>query len=191
MKPEGKEPDKKPQTIDLSSFKQFVTNIAEHLGEGWQLDTDNTSGPVAFLTHPAGHYIGLRRLWRGQAVQTWAIGVPPREYANEDDAKVMTANAAHLTEGHRYNAGVTFTHTSPSAATAKNIRTRLLPAYDGKRPPLRAFPKKPTRPKSTQRPARRPRKKAEPAPRETTTAAATRPRARKRKPKPPASPTSD
>ncbi|MFE5257694.1 hypothetical protein [Streptomyces coelicoflavus] len=103
----------------------------------------------------------------------------------------MTANAAHLTEGHRYNAGVTFTHTSPSAATARRIRTRLLPAYDGKRPPLRALPKKPTRPKPTQRRTPRPRKKPEPAPKETTTATATRSRARKGKPKPPASPTSD
>ncbi|MDQ8707840.1 hypothetical protein RCO28_36035 [Streptomyces sp. LHD-70] len=148
-----KSPDnnKNNQTIELAHFCQFAENTAAQLGSGWTVDPDSAAGPVAFLTHPDGHRIGLRQLWRGQAVQTWATDVPPREYANENDAKVMTANAAHLTGGSRYNAGVTFTHTSPATTTAKKIRTRLLPAYDGKRPTLRAFPAKRSRAKTAAR----------------------------------------
>ncbi|MDI3418010.1 hypothetical protein [Streptomyces luteolus] len=145
-----KSPDsKKNQTIDFAHFGQFAENTAEQLGSGWTVDPDSVTSPVAFLTHPDGRRVGLRHLWRGQAVQTWAADVPPREYANENDAKVMAANSVHLTEGSRYNAGVTFTHTSPAAATAKKIRTRLLPAYDSKRPSLRSFPSKRSRTNTT------------------------------------------
>lgn len=163
-----KKQDKKKQTVNLPGFRSFATSTAERLGDGWTLDPDTTSGPVAFLTHPDGHRVGLRRLWHGQAVQTWATDVPPREYTNEDDAKVMAANAVHLTEGTRYNVGVVFTHNPPAAATAKNIRTRLLPAYDGVRPPLRAFPRKRTRAAptaqatTTAKPRRRPSPTTEP-----------------------------
>ncbi|MET9964818.1 hypothetical protein ABZZ80_02520 [Streptomyces sp. NPDC006356] len=176
----------KKQNIDLPGFQRFATLTAEQLGDGWTLDPDNTEGPLAYLTHPSGRSIGIRYLWRGQAVQTWAVGVPPREYENEDDAKVMAANGTHLTPGDRYNVAVTFTHNPPVATTARNIRTRLLPAYDGKRPLLRAFPRKRTRSAANRRPAAtkapEPQKKS-PSRSRTSTAASTSATTKGRKPR--------
>lgn len=176
----------KKQTVDLPGFQRFATLTAEQLGDGWTLDPDKTEGPLAHLTHPSGRTIGIRFLWRGQAVQTWAVGVPPREYDNEADAKVMAANGAHLTPGDRYNVAVTFTHNPPAATTAKNIRTRLLPAYDGKRPPLRAFPRKRTRSAPKKQPATtkapEPQKKA-PSRSRTPTAVSTSATTKSRKPR--------
>ncbi|MBC9717783.1 hypothetical protein H9Y04_35160 [Streptomyces sp. TRM66268-LWL] len=161
------------KTVELSAFSVFAAETVEKLGEGWIVDTENTSGPVAFLTHLSGHRVGIRYLWRGQAVQTWATGVPPREYKTEADAKVMAENGAHLTDGSRYSVGVAFTHNSPAATTARNIRTRLLPAYGGKRPVLRAFPKKRVRPAAKSASSNDP-KAAKPTAKATPTARAGR-----------------
>ncbi|CAM5470458.1 hypothetical protein [Streptomyces aurantiogriseus] len=149
---------KKPQTTDEDAakkqrvfpadFAEFVTTTAAGLGDGWTADADTKPhpGPSAYLTHPDGRRIGIKHLWRGEAVQTWALDVPPREFEEGDaDAETYADSLKHLTPGIRYNVGVCFTNNPPAATTARIIRTRLLPAFDGRRPPLRAFPKKPSR----------------------------------------------
>ncbi|MFD0315607.1 hypothetical protein [Streptomyces flavalbus] len=120
---------------------------AAGLGDGWTVDTESKPHPglSAFLAHPDGRRIGIKHIWRGAAVQTWALDVPPREFNNDGDAETYANSLKHLTPGIRYNVGVCFTNNPPAATTARNIRTRLLPTFDGKRQPLRAFPKKPSR----------------------------------------------
>ncbi|MFE0477043.1 hypothetical protein ACFW2V_36160 [Streptomyces sp. NPDC058947] len=138
----------KKQRVFPADFEEFVTTTAVGLGDGWTVDADSKPHPglSAYLTHPDGRRIGIKHLWRGAAVQTWALDVPPREFEEGDgDAKTYADSLKHLTPGIRYNVGVCFTNNPPAATTARNIRTRLLPAFDGKRPPLRAFPKKPSR----------------------------------------------
>ncbi|MEU5093690.1 hypothetical protein [Streptomyces sp. NPDC020996] len=108
-------------------------------------DSKPHPGLSAYLTHPNGRRVGIKHIWRGEAVQTWALDVPPREFDNDGDAETYADSLKHLTPGIRYNVGVCFTNNPPAATTARNIRTRLLPAFDGRRPLLRAFPKKPSR----------------------------------------------
>lgn len=135
----------KKQRVFPADFDEFVTTTAAGLGDGWTVDADGKPhpGPSAYLTHPDGRRIGIKHLWRGEAVQTWALDVPSREFEEGDnDAETYADSLKHLTPGIRYNVGVCFTNNPPAATTARNIRTRLLPAFDGKRPPLRAFPKK-------------------------------------------------
>ncbi|WP_425245352.1 hypothetical protein [Streptomyces sp. NEAU-NA10] len=135
------------QRVFPADFEEFVTTTAAGLGNGWTVDTDSKPHPglSAYLIHPDGRRIGIRHIWRGAAVQTWALDVPPREFDNDADAETYADSLKHLTPGIRYNVGVCFTNNPPAATTARNIRTRLLPAFDGKRPRLRAFPKKPSR----------------------------------------------
>ncbi|WP_328769466.1 hypothetical protein [Streptomyces sp. NBC_00286] len=150
------DPDtRKTERVIPADFAEYVTAIATGLGDGWTVATDGDSRPdlTAYLAHPDGRRIGIKRLWRGEAVQTWALAVPPREFDNEGDAASYTDSLKHLTNGIRYNVGVCFTNNPPAATTARNIRTRLLPAFDGKRPPLRAFPKKRPRPTSAKKAA--------------------------------------
>lgn len=148
----------KKQRVFAADFADFVAATAAGLGDGWAVDTDSKPhpGPSAFLAHPDGRRIGIKHIWRGEAVQTWALDVPPREFEDSRDAELYADSLKHLTPGIRYNVGVCFTNNPPAATTARNIRNRLLPAFDGKRPPLRAFPKK--------RPGRgsRPRRKRQP-----------------------------
>ncbi|WP_432033659.1 hypothetical protein [Streptomyces antibioticus] len=138
----------KKQRVFPADFAEFVAATAAALGDGWAVDTDSKPrpGPSAYLAHPDGHRIGVKHLWRGEAVQTWALDVPPREFEEgNSDAETYADSLKHLTPGIRYNVGVCFTNNPPAATTARNIRTRLLPAFDGKRPRLRAFPKKASR----------------------------------------------
>ncbi|MER6077039.1 hypothetical protein [Streptomyces sp. NPDC001833] len=138
----------KKQRVFPADFDEFVITTVTGLGDGWTVDTDNKPHPglSAYLIHPDGRRIGIKHLWRGEAVQTWALDVPPREFEEGDsDSETYSDSLKHLTPGIRYNVGVCFTNNPPAATTARKIRTRLLPAFDGKRPPLRAFPKKPSR----------------------------------------------
>ncbi|MFJ2342337.1 hypothetical protein [Streptomyces antimycoticus] len=139
----------KKQRVFPSDFAQFVAATAAGLGDGWAVDADSNphSGLSAYLTHPDGRRIGIKHIWRGEGVQTWALDVPPREFERTGDAEAHASSVKHLTPGVRYNVGVCFTNNQPAATTARNIRTRLLPAFDGKRPPLRASSKK--RPRRT------------------------------------------
>ncbi|MER5223859.1 hypothetical protein [Streptomyces flaveus] len=143
----------KKQRVIPADFAEFVTTTATGLGDGWTVDTDSEPHPdrTAFITHSDGRRIGIKRLWRGEAVQTWALAVPPREFKDDGDTASYTDSLKHLTDGIRYNVGVCFTNNPPAATTARNIRTRLLPAFDGKRPLLRAFLKKRSRPTSAKK----------------------------------------
>lgn len=135
----------KKQRVFPANFAEFVAATAAALGDGWVVDADSKPhpGPSAYLAHPDGRRVGIKHLWRGEAVQTWALDVPPREFEKGDsDAESYADSLKHLAPGIRYNVGVHFTNNPPAATTARNIRTRLLPAFDGERPPLRAFPKK-------------------------------------------------
>lgn len=152
--PTPQDPDtRKQERVIPADFAEFVTATAKGLGDGWTVDTDSEPHPnlTAYLTHPDGRRIGIKRLWRGEAVQTWALDVPPREFKDEGDAASYTDSLKHLTNGIRYNVGVCFTNNPPAATTARNIRTRLLPAFDGGRPPLRAFTKKRPHPTSAKK----------------------------------------
>ncbi|MER6010129.1 hypothetical protein [Streptomyces bluensis] len=137
----------KKQRVFPADFAEFAAATAAGLGDGWTIDTDSEphASLSAFLTHPDGRRIGIRHLWRGEAVQTWALDVPARELEDSGDAESYADSLKHVTPSVRYNLGVCFTNNPPAATTARNIRTRLLPAFDGKRPPLRAFPKKRSR----------------------------------------------
>jgi len=159
----------KPQRLFPADFAPFITAIVEVLGDGWTLDDEQPTGLTAFLTHADGRRIGIRHLWRGEAVQTWAIDVPRREFTDDNDTTSYTDSLEHLTPGIRYNTGVSFTTNPPAKATADTIRAQLLPAFEGERPPLRAFP----------------RKRAHPAAKKTTTGANTKtPKSAKPKPQP-------
>ncbi|WP_406354326.1 hypothetical protein [Streptomyces sp. NBC_00658] len=136
----------KLQRLFPADFGPFINAILGVLGDGWTLDDEQPTGLTAFLTHTDGRRIGIRHLWRGQAVQTWAIDVPRREFTDDNDATSYADSLEHLTPGIRYNTGVAFTTNPPAQATANTIRARLLPAFEGERPPLRAFPRKRTRP---------------------------------------------
>ncbi|WP_438491937.1 hypothetical protein [Streptomyces asiaticus] len=146
--PKDTDPPKK-QRVSPEDFAQFVAATAVGLGDGWTVDTDSKppSDLSAYLAHPNGRRIGIRHIWRGEGVQTWALDVAPLEFENPGDTEAHANSIKHLTPGIRYNVGVCFTNNPPAATTARNIRTRLLPAFEGKRLPLRAFPKK--RPRRT------------------------------------------
>ncbi|MGC9539945.1 hypothetical protein [Streptomyces sp. UG1] len=145
--PKDTDARKKKQRVFPADFDEFVTATAAELGDGWTVDVGNKPHPKlsAYLTHPDGRRIGIKHLWRGETVQIWALVVPPREFDNDSDAEAYANSLKQLTPGIRYNVGVCFTNNPPAATAAKNIRTRLLPAFDGKRPPLRAFSKKRSR----------------------------------------------
>ncbi|MCH0562108.1 hypothetical protein [Streptomyces sp. MUM 2J] len=135
----------KKQRVFPADFAEFVAATAAALGDGWAVDTDDKPhpGPSAYLAHPDGRRIGIKHLWRGEAVQTWALNVPPREFEEGDrDTESYADSLKHLSAGIRYNVGVCFTANPPATTAAQRIRARLLPAFDGERPPLRAFPKK-------------------------------------------------
>jgi hypothetical protein len=133
----------KKQHVLPADFDEFVTTTASGLGDGWTVDPDNKPHPglSAYLIHSDGRRVGLRHIWQGAAVQTWALDVPPRTFDNEADAEAHAWSVKQLTAGTRYNVGVCFTNNPPAATTARNIRTRLLPSFEGQRSPLRAFPK--------------------------------------------------
>ncbi|MGW7542110.1 hypothetical protein ACWGKQ_13455 [Streptomyces sp. NPDC054770] len=137
----------KKQRVSPADFDEFVITTVASLGDGWTVDADDKPHPdlSAYLIHPDGRRIGIKHIWRGAAVQTWALDVPIREFDNDGDAETYAESLKHLTPGVRYNVGVCFTNNPPAATTARNIRTRLLPSFGGKRPALRAFPKKSSR----------------------------------------------
>ncbi|MFF3056394.1 hypothetical protein [Streptomyces sp. NPDC057909] len=133
---------KNPQIVLPADFEPFLAAITEALSDGWSVDDEQSTGLTAFLAHADGRRIGIRHVWRGRAVQTWAIDVPPHEFDEERDKESYAESLGHLTPGIRYNAAVMFTTSPPAMTTADTIRARLLPAFDGVRPALRAFPRK-------------------------------------------------
>ncbi|ANP53685.1 hypothetical protein J2Z21_008035 [Streptomyces griseochromogenes] len=111
--------------------------IADALGDGWSEDDDEAHVDVdraIRLHHTDGRAIGIRHLWRGQAVQTFAIGAP----SPESGGKTASPTSNRLPPETRYSTGVRFTTDSPLDEILNSIRTVLLPAFDGNRPPLNA-----------------------------------------------------
>ncbi|GHE09223.1 hypothetical protein [Streptomyces alanosinicus] len=132
------EADEEAQATILSEIDLYLLSkpIAEALGDGWREDPEDT--PAGFadksirLIHPDGRSIGVRHLWQGKAVQTFAIGGPaPKRSAGPEREN-------RLPKGIRYSKGVCFTTHSPLQEILTVIRTSLLPAFDGHRPRLRA-----------------------------------------------------
>lgn len=114
--------------------------VAEALADGWSEDLEDS--PAGFadrsirLIHPDGRSIGIRHLWQGRAVQTFAVGGPaPEQTAGSDGA---AGESTRLPKGVRYSSGVRFATASPLEEILTAIRTVLLPAFDGTRLRLRA-----------------------------------------------------
>lgn len=131
-----------PGPVVLSEVDLYVLGkpISEALGDGWSEDLDDS--PAGFadrsirLIHPDGRSIGIRHLWRGRAVQTFAVGGPAlKQSASPDGA---AGEDTRLPKGARYSTGVRFTTASPLEEILTAIRTVLLPGFDGPRPRLRA-----------------------------------------------------
>ncbi|MFF4606136.1 hypothetical protein ACFY12_25770 [Streptomyces sp. NPDC001339] len=129
-----------PEAAVLSEFDLYLLAkpIADALGDGWREDTDDN--PAGFvdkairLIHPDGRAIGIRHLWQGEAVQTFAVGGPaPKKSSGTDQT-----GKNRLPKGVRYSTGVHFSTDSPLEEILTAIRTVLLPAFDGHRPRLRA-----------------------------------------------------
>ena len=125
-------PDTEPTEYLLSEIDLYLLAkpIAKALGDGWSEEDDETNVGVdkaIRLHHTDGRAIGVRHLWRGQAVQTFAIGGPSSDSASNG-----------LPPGTRYSTGVRFTTDAPLDEIITAIRTVLLPAFTGHRPPLSA-----------------------------------------------------
>lgn len=133
------------------SMPAIVRAAAEHLGEPWAWNADDHRPRTPYLiNHPDGRAIGLRLIWNGKAIQAFAVGVPPLTIDNEQEAEHHAMMARHLSPGSRYSAGVTLTaDTSPSQAVIAVIDARLLPAFEGERPKLRAHKVKARKSKTT------------------------------------------
>lgn len=114
--------------------------IAAALADKWSEAPEES--PAGFadrsirLVHPDGRSIGIRHLWQGRAVQTFAVGGPAPKQSAEPDA--AAGESTRLPKGVRYSTGVRFTTASPLQEILTAIRTVLLPAFDGPRPRLRA-----------------------------------------------------
>ncbi|MDN3025717.1 hypothetical protein [Streptomyces sp. S.PB5] len=131
-----------PEPAVLSEADLYLMGkpIAEALADGWH--EDHEDHPAGFadrsirLVHPDGRSIGIRHLWQGRAVQTFAVGGPaPEQTAGSDGA---ASENTRLPKGVRYSTGVRFTTASPLEEILTAIRTVLLPAFDGTRLRLRA-----------------------------------------------------
>lgn len=125
-------PDTEPTEYLLSEIDLYLLAkpIAKALGDGWSEEDDETNVGVdkaIRLHHTDGRAIGVRHLWRGQAVQTFAIGGPSSAPASNG-----------LPPGTRYSTGVRFTTDAPFDEIITAIRTVLLPAFIGHRSPLSA-----------------------------------------------------
>ncbi|MER6548186.1 hypothetical protein [Streptomyces sp. NPDC001250] len=79
--------------------------------------------------------MGIRHLWQGRAVQTFAVGGPAPEQAADADG--AAGENTRLPKGVRYSTGVRFTTASPLEEILTAIRNVLLPAFDGTRLRLR------------------------------------------------------
>lgn len=131
-----------PEPAVLSEVDLYLLGkpIAEALADGWSEDPEDH--PAGFadrsirLVHPDGRSIGIRHLWQGRAVQTFAVGGPAPEQAADSDG--AAGENTRLPKGVRYSTGVRFTTASPLEEILTAIRTVLLPAFDGTRLRLRA-----------------------------------------------------
>uniref|UniRef100_A0AAU2V739 Uncharacterized protein n=1 Tax=Streptomyces sp. NBC_00003 TaxID=2903608 RepID=A0AAU2V739_9ACTN len=149
-KPDDK-PDEAPKKSELTlpGFTAFVDTTAKLLGDSWSTDDTTTEAGLAQLAHTDGRVIGIRRIFKGKAVQTWAIGVLAPPLPEDADEETKEAHAQRFPEGTRYNAGVYFTPDPPAQTASKTIQASLLPAFEGIRPKLRAFPRR-TKPRPQQ-----------------------------------------
>lgn len=134
-------PEAPEQVLSEIDLYLLARPLAEALGDGWSEDDDEANSSVdksIRLQHTDGRAIGVRHLWRGRAVQTFAIGgpTPPPPAENGDQAAPDSNN--RLPKGVRYSTGVRFTTASPLDEILTAIRTVLLPAFDGQRPRLHA-----------------------------------------------------
>ncbi|MEU7583796.1 hypothetical protein AB0B50_40170 [Streptomyces sp. NPDC041068] len=124
--------DQEPVRLSSADLHQLGNSLAAELDD-WEATTDYVpnGSEGLHLAGPDGRAIGLRLLFDGRALQTFAIGgAPPATTATE-------TVATPLAEGVRYSTGVTFTHEqSPLEAALTAIRTVLLPAFDGHRAAL-------------------------------------------------------
>ncbi|MEV6943037.1 hypothetical protein AB0N07_13760 [Streptomyces sp. NPDC051172] len=135
-------PAEAPEPAVLSEIDLYLLprSLVEALGDGWSEDTGDH--PAGFadrsicLTHPDGRAIGIRHLWQGRAVQTFAVGGPAPEQAADSDG--AAGENTRLPKGVRYSTGVRFTTAEPLEEILTAIRTVLLPAFDGTRLRLRA-----------------------------------------------------
>ncbi|MFF4507658.1 hypothetical protein [Streptomyces sp. NPDC001401] len=131
-----------PEPAVLSEVDLYLLGkpISEALADGWSEDLEDH--PAGFadrsirLVHPDGRSIGIRHLWQGRAVQTFAVGGPAAEQAAGSDG--AAGENTRLPKGVRYSTGVRFTTDSPLEEILTAIRTVLLPAFDGTRLRLRA-----------------------------------------------------
>ncbi|MGW0731688.1 hypothetical protein [Streptomyces sp. NPDC002851] len=129
-----------PEAAVLSEIDLYLLAkpLAEALGDGWSEDTEES--PAGFadkairLIHPDGRTIGVRHMWQGQAVQTFAVGGP----APKKSADTGETGTNRLPKGVRYSTGVHFATASPLEEILTAVRTVLLPAFDGQRPRVRS-----------------------------------------------------
>lgn len=150
-KPDDKPDEEAPKKSELTlpGFTAFVEATVKLLGDSWTTDDTTTEAGLAQLAHTDGRVIGIRRIFKGKAVQTWAVGVLAPPLPEDADEETKEAHAERFREDARYNAGVCFTPDPPAQTASKIIETRLLPAFEGIRPKLRAFPRR-TKPKPHQ-----------------------------------------
>ncbi|MEU4999310.1 hypothetical protein [Streptomyces sp. NPDC021622] len=131
-----------PEPATLSEVDLYLLGkpIVEALADGWSEDLEDS--PAGFadrsirLIHPDGRSIGIRHLWQGRAVQTFAVGGPALEQTAGSDG--VACEITRLPKGVRYSTGVRFATASPLDEILTAIRTVLLPAFDGTRLRLRA-----------------------------------------------------
>lgn len=126
-----------PPTLSPADLHRLADAMATELGP-WEPVADQ--GDCLHLAGPDQRAIGLRLLFRGRALQTFAIGGTPPDTASED-------GALPLAQGVRYSTGVTFTcNETPLEAALHAVRTVLLPAFEGHRPLLTSRGSRPAQP---------------------------------------------
>ncbi|MEU1015394.1 hypothetical protein [Streptomyces sp. NPDC005898] len=126
-----------PPTLSPADLHRLAEAIATELGP-WEPVADR--GDCLHLAGPDQRAIGLRLLFSGRALQTFAIGGTPPDTTPED-------GVLPLAQGVRYSTGVTFTcDETPLEATLHAVRAVLLPAFEGHRPLLTSRGSRPPQP---------------------------------------------
>lgn len=177
--------DPQPRTITLIDLYLLAEELAGQLGV-WNVtdDFEPSQGSSVHLVAPDRRAIGLRLLFGGRAVQSFAIGsTAPKTPAGSNRAD--KAGPQRLAEGVRYSTGVTFTDDEPPLESLlTSVRTVLLPAFDGHRLALNSRGHRLTPPPSTNPAPAQQAKEAEPAAKDTPKSRTrkSRPRAKAAKP---------
>ncbi|MEV0446255.1 hypothetical protein AB0I84_47655 [Streptomyces spectabilis] len=122
-----------PARLSPAELHQLGQSLAAELSDWEAATVHTTQGEDLHIAGPAGRAIGLRLLFKGRVLQTFAIGGPQPATGTGE----ASAGGEPLAEGARYNTSVLFTHDeTPLEAALDAMRTVLLPAFDGHRPPL-------------------------------------------------------